>query len=218
MAAKRSPRTRKARPTRLRPPQHKHVVVRYGSMQAPVDEGMADIIYETWRAGLRTLECCQGRFDRDLRQKRAYICLPSPDAERWLEVVAPHVELPSEEGPLSQEQERQIDRRLRRIGFQRRGALWRHDLFPYHDDFGGEVHVRFSVLIDFPATELVDVLELLRKYNAATPANRRAFEAAIARAENAMNYACGATRTKPYDTDTLPTHNAGGPNRRRRAD
>ena len=68
--------------------KHRHVVVHYGNIEAHVDEGIADVILETWRAGIETVECCQGRYESWARCKRAYFAFRAPEAERWMKILA----------------------------------------------------------------------------------------------------------------------------------
>jgi threonine dehydrogenase-like Zn-dependent dehydrogenase len=51
---------RKERPAMTPPPPHREVLVTHGAREAWVDEGIADLVLEMWRAGVDTVESCQG--------------------------------------------------------------------------------------------------------------------------------------------------------------
>jgi hypothetical protein len=162
---------------RRRPPQHRRVVVRHGTIEAEVDEGIADVILATWRAGIVTEESCQGRHDEASLVKMAYVAFHAPEAERWTKIVcadAPwlgevdHSTYPptvtgGEDGPLSREQEAWLKRHREQIGYEGpRKRLWRYEFQPF-DGWGMSVH--FSVLICFPSNDIGEVLARLREHN-----------------------------------------------------
>jgi hypothetical protein len=160
-----------------RPPQHRHVLVRHAKVQAEVDEGIADVIRETWRAGVATEECCQGRYEPSARCKRAYIVFHACEAERWMKIIAPDAPWMGtvdystypptvngeSEAPLSPDEKTWLRHHMLRLGSEGPlGKRWTHTLLPY-DGWGTSVH--YSVSIEFPATDLPDVLSRLKAYN-----------------------------------------------------
>jgi hypothetical protein len=153
---------------------HRQVTVRHNEIEAEVDAGIAEVVRETWRAGVTTDESCEGRYEERAGCKQAFVCFPAADAERWLKIVNPDVDLPPEyeiEGipenklpPLTRQQEAGLERRRLRTGFSGpRRRRWWFDLLPYDPI---DVSVRFTVLVFFPSRDLPDVLERLRKHNA----------------------------------------------------
>ncbi len=124
-------------------------------MSAEVDAGIADVILETWRAGLKTEFSCEGQWYAGCR--RAYVLLPMVDAERWLRILVPATTTPAD-------READLERWKLRTGFSGpKKRRWYHSLRPY-DPF--DVSVRFSVSIHFPASDLEDILVRLRAHNA----------------------------------------------------
>jgi hypothetical protein len=158
------------RSKRRAPRQHVHVVLHHEVLgEVEVDEGIADVIRETWRGGILTVECCQGRYEQSARCKLAFIAFHAPEAERWMKVVCADPPWFDKDPPRpgSQEhrdQERWLRRHRKRIGVKPRGkGAWRIDLLPYD---GWEMSVEFTVLIWFPSADLPDVLRILREHNA----------------------------------------------------
>jgi hypothetical protein len=63
------------------------VKIRHGDMEAEVDEELADLILEMWKAGIFTIMSCQE--GPESFGGRAWVQMPAESAEAFLDIVAP---------------------------------------------------------------------------------------------------------------------------------
>jgi hypothetical protein len=154
-------------------PPHKQVLVEVGDMAAEVDEGLAPLIRELWRAGIHTTMSCQ-----ENRPGIAWIQFASaPDAEEFLSMVGEY-----EDG---------IDSLYSRINprclplcpehcAELEAKLWEYDVFA--EDFGleedidddgnsveewhnGDTYFNLFVSIRFPVTDIPTLVERMVRQN-----------------------------------------------------
>jgi hypothetical protein len=130
---------------------HRTVRVRHAGMSAEIDEPIAELVLELWRAGLRTVNSCQDN-------PRGYVWLElasAEDAGRLVDLIT---------GGGGAETYGLENRALREgpAGFWplSRG-LWLYKALPVRD--GGTI---FLISVRFPHADLPAVLEKLRAHNA----------------------------------------------------
>lgn len=66
---------------------HPQVKISHGEMTAEVDEKLADLILEMWKAGMDTIMSCQQ--GPESFGGRAWVQMPADSAEAFLDIVAP---------------------------------------------------------------------------------------------------------------------------------
>ena len=136
---------------------HKMIPVSAGGQSADIDEPIAPLVEEVWKAGVRTLHSCQDN-------PTGYVWIETEsaaDATRFVDIA-----LSGDTGDAAQKGLRERALRQGPIGFWplSRG-LW---LFKVSiDNQGGEgpVHTKFLVSIRFPRRDLPLVLENFRRHN-----------------------------------------------------
>lgn len=155
--------------------KHRTVNVRVGDMQAEIDEEIAPLIRELWKAGIDTSNSCQ-----ETRPGIVWIeFATAEDAARFLNVVAEYEE--GAEGLYAR-----ITGRWG--GCEHSSPPWEYDALP--EDLGlveafldddeidewheGEVEFRFSMSVRFPRSDFPAVLARMSRYNEAREKQARA--------------------------------------------
>jgi hypothetical protein len=146
---------------------HKTVLVRHGGMRARIDEDIAPLVLETWKAGVETHCSCQdarvlGDEERPWMSGWIQLGFPAFDAARcWLDIVAKH-----EKGG------RSLYNRMTHFGC--RGIVtWHWEASPYDaaydegcDETIGPTTLDFMVFVYFPRSDVARVVRRLRAHNA----------------------------------------------------
>jgi len=57
---------------------HKEILVSYGNLQAEIDEGIAELVLECWKAGIVTSFCCENEGDSG----EIWLQFPKPEYAR----------------------------------------------------------------------------------------------------------------------------------------
>ncbi len=148
--------------------RHREITIRHGAIEADVDEGIAPVILETWRAGFQTEYSCQGSWVEWRRRKEAYLLFTTAsDAAAWLRIVNPEPVVEERaDGEFYTSDEEYQRWAMRTQGSQQ--LRWECSLLPW--DWW---KVRFAVSIRFPATDLADILARLKAHNAQARTARR---------------------------------------------
>jgi hypothetical protein len=152
---------------------HKAVLVRHGRTRALIDEKVALLGLETWKAGVGTHCSCEDAGSlRDDERLRGRVQLGFPSAEHaraWLRIVARH-------------------RRGRRTLYHRMTsalregcrARWRWEVSALDaaycwasDTSEGPTTLDFRVFVYFPLADLATVVRRLREHNRAPVTRRR---------------------------------------------
>lgn len=140
--------------------QHKQVRVNVGQSEADVDEELAPLVEELWKADISTVLSCQ-----ENRPGVAWIMFDMPgDVCKFIDIVA---EYDSESGSL-----------YRRITGRDDEGCWEYDLLPEdaglcEEEEGGEivewhegqVAFYFNTSVRFPRTDLPILLDRLKRHN-----------------------------------------------------
>jgi hypothetical protein len=163
-------------------PGHKTVRVRVGEWSANIDEAIAPLIEEIWKADIATTNSCE-----ENRPGIVWIeFLSADDAASFLNVVAEYEE---EIDSLYNRMHHGWDSKSGRVS----APFWEYDIHPQdfalqwevdEDDCVDEWHEGtadffFSVSIRFPSSDVPTLLQRLRRYNGAErePVKSRASEA-----------------------------------------
>lgn len=143
--------------------EHNTVVVRHGKMVADIDEAIAALVVETWKAGVSTDSSCQDARDPGDAEPWVFLDFSSVgDARRWMAIVAAH----RKDGRwLHNQAMRQACRDMRMRG----AACWRWDTSAYDAVYTvvGATKLDFLVGVRFPRSDLAIVLRRLRAANRA---------------------------------------------------
>jgi hypothetical protein len=145
-------------------------------MRARIDEDIAPLVLETWKAGVETQCSCQdarvlGDDARPWLNGHIQLAFPTfDDARRWLDIVAKH-----------QKGGRSLYNRMTHSGC--RGVVtWHYEVSAYDaafdedcDETLGPTTLDFIVFVYFPRSDVATVVRRLRAHNArAVAAERRA--------------------------------------------
>lgn len=148
--------------------KHRTVKVQVGEMQADIDEEIAPLIRELWKAGIDTFNSCQENRPGIVWVQFA----TADDAARFLNVVTEYDEEP--------------DGLYARVtgrwdGCEHSAPPWEYDALP--EDLGlvetflddeidewheGEVEFRFTMSVRFPRSDFPAVLARMSRYNQAS--------------------------------------------------
>lgn len=138
--------------------EHPQVWIEYEQMSADVDEGIADLILEMWRAGIDTIMSCQ-----DNPPGRVWLDLPVSDVVDFLEIAA---------GDYDTDVESIFNRSVcwedaddwRQFRAQR---AWQYKAIPGCYSGPGEVPlITVDISIRFPHSDYEEVLRRFRSHNA----------------------------------------------------
>ncbi len=148
--------------------RHREVIVRHGRRRAAIDEAIAPLVLEVWKARVRTDHSCQDA--RRPGDKQPWITLgftSVADARRWMRIVA----RPKKNLRWLHNQEKQrACRRMRQLGI----ACWRWEAYAYDAVYPavGPTRLDLGVFVSFPRSDLTEVLRGLRSYNRRRGATR----------------------------------------------
>jgi len=154
-------------------PAHQTVVVQHGRLRAHVDEKIALLVLETWRAGVRTHCSCEDAGNlRDDGRMRGWVQLGFPSVEHaraWLRIVARY-----------RGGRRTLYHRMTSALRERCRARWRWEVSAFDAAFcwasgtsAGPTTLDFRVFVYFPRADLAAVVRRLREHNRASVTRRR---------------------------------------------
>jgi hypothetical protein len=142
--------------------RHPQVLIEHGSLTAAIDEAIADLILELWRADLATLMSCQ-----DSPTGWIWILLPTASTHRLLDIIS------SASGPQGEDLARRaLQQWVPLDAPQGSGSqpAWRYDTERWSHRRGRRVDVVDYTSVRFPTADYPPVLHTLRTHNA-TPAS-----------------------------------------------
>jgi hypothetical protein len=149
---------------------HPQVHVKVGPLEADVDEELAPLITEMWRADVETVMSCQ-QHDTPEFEKNGL-----PTSWVWLYMYAPHAEnfCSIVAGEYREGKENLYQRVVAEKNSKRN---WWYDGHPTNmADKGEPAEIMFDVSVRFPREDLPEVLKRMRKFNAK---GKSAFEHAM---------------------------------------
>ncbi len=152
---------------------HNAVLVRHGRTRALIDEKVAPLVLETWRAGIRTHCSCEDAGSlRDDARLRGWVQLGFPSVEHaraWMRIVARH-----------RRGQRTLYHRMTSALRERCRARWRWEVSAFDaaycwasDTSHAPTTLDFRVFVYFPRADLVAVTRRLRAHNRARATRRR---------------------------------------------
>jgi hypothetical protein len=147
-------------------PKHKQVHIRYGDIEADIDERIAPLILELWKADIVTALSCQNNNNRIWIE-----FLSARDAEKFLNIV----------GAVYERAPESLYNRITNVWVpenERRwlNKFWEYDAHPTdwsvsqngeHEERDSEVDFSFSISIRFPKSDLAIITERVTAYNSA---------------------------------------------------
>ncbi len=151
-------------------PWHSTVLVRLGRWRARVDEPIAPLVLETWKAGIRTHCSCQdaGAAEGEPVWMKDRIMLGFPTVEHarhWLRIVTVH-----------RKGVRRLYHRMTSSLRHRCRSRWRWEVTAYDaaydwptDTVDGPTWLEFRVFLYFPRNDIGIVLRRLREHNTRGP-------------------------------------------------
>jgi hypothetical protein len=150
------------------------VLVRHASARALIDEKIAPLVLETWKAGVRTHCSCEdaGSLRDDDDRMRGWVQLGFPSVEHarvWLRIVARH-----------RRGRRTLYHRMTSALRERCRTRWRWEVSAFDAAYdwasgtsGGPATLDFRVFVYFPRADLAIVVRRLREHNRAPVTRRR---------------------------------------------
>jgi hypothetical protein len=154
---------------RKRDVPHTEVLVRHGALRAQIDEKIAPLVLETWKADVETVSSCQDSFDGPSHWFLGTIQLTFAslaDAQKWLRIVVTQTGKDALGYPTEAKKSKS----------DRLGWRWHWTADPYNAAYQrkrGEV-VGAPVLdcmvhVFFPSKDLSKVIERLKAHNGVVP-------------------------------------------------
>jgi hypothetical protein len=136
---------------------HPQVHVKVGPMEADVDEQLAPLISEMWRAGVETIMSCQHHPTPEFEKSGL------PTAWVWLYMYAPHAEQFC--SIVAGEHDEDPNSLYQRISGDK---LSDPDRNWWYDGHATNVHgeIMFDISVRFPVEDLPEVYERMRRFNA----------------------------------------------------
>ncbi|VGO17671.1 hypothetical protein PDESU_06273 [Pontiella desulfatans] len=143
--------------------EHKQVVIEHGEWSANIDEHIAELILEMWKADIYTLLSCENNNNGKDNGDVVWIMMPQYEVSDFLNCLLAGRE--------------RDEFYFRVMGYPEFGDQWRFsvladDLSEFYDekedvvDFNGPPDIHLSMSVRFPIWDYAEVLSRMKAYNA----------------------------------------------------